>query len=125
MPKRPKLLDRFIVWLVPLGPVEARAMFGGWGMFLDGVMFALMADDAIYLRADDDSRGDFEALGLTPFRPWPEKPMTMPYYPLPEGMLDDVDKLRDWSGRAIAAARRAKAAKGSPKRRPRRQPGDR
>ena len=50
--------------LEPLGPVSARRMFGGYGIFLDGMMFALVADDTLYLKVDDESRSEFAAAGL-------------------------------------------------------------
>ena len=50
--------------LRPLGPVSARRMFGGHGIFLDGVMFGLIADDQLYLKADEENRAAYEAEDL-------------------------------------------------------------
>ena len=50
--------------LEPLGPVSARRMFGGYGIYLDGMMFALVADDILYLKVDGESRSEFTAVGL-------------------------------------------------------------
>ena len=50
--------------LQPLGPVGARRMFGGHGIYLDGVMFALIADDQLYLKVDGGNRAAYEAAGL-------------------------------------------------------------
>lgn len=111
MPERPQILDHLVDLLASLGPVEARFMFGGWGLYLDGLMFALIAADEVYLRSDEASRGDFESRGLGPFKPWPDKPMTMPYHALPPELLDDGDALVAWARRAHAAARRARGAK--------------
>ena len=51
-----------------LGGVEARRMFGGWGVYHRGLMFALVSDDTLYLKADAELAPEFEALGLPPFR---------------------------------------------------------
>jgi len=86
-------------------PVRARAMFGGVGLYAQDVFFALIADDALYVRADEASRPEFESLGMAPFRPFEEHGPVMSYYQLPEEILEDMDQLREWATRAIAGAR--------------------
>jgi DNA transformation protein len=86
-------------------PVRARAMFGGVGLYAGDVFFALIADDVLYFRADDATRGEFEALGMPPFRPFEEHGPVMSYYQLPEEVLEETDALRRWAERAIAGAR--------------------
>jgi len=66
--------------MAPAVGANARPMFGGWGLFDDDRMFALLAGGTLYLKADDGNRADFEERGLARLRPWPDKPMTMPYY---------------------------------------------
>lgn len=117
MPKeRPPVIEQLTGMLMPLGPVDARAMFGGWGLYIDGIMFALVAGNDPYFRADDENRDDYESLGFSCFKPWDDKPATMPYYPLPQDLYDDPDKMLAWAERALAAARRAKAKKPAKKR---------
>jgi DNA transformation protein len=53
--------------LSTIGRVTARRMFGGYGLYCDGTMFALIADDVLYLKADDGNRGELERAGATPF----------------------------------------------------------
>ena len=98
--------------LEPLGPVSARRMFGGYGIYLDGMMFALVADDTLYLKVDDESRSEFEAAGLEPFR-YSKKGKTygMSYHAAPEDALENAELLRDWARRAVDAAMRAARAK--------------
>ena len=92
----------------PLGPVSARRMFGGYGIYLDRMMFALVADDSLYLKVDDDSRGEFEAAGLEPFRYTKKgKSYQMSYHAAPEDALEDAELLRDWARKAVDAAMRA------------------
>lgn len=94
--------------LEPLGPVSARRMFGGYGIYLDRLMFALVADDTLYLKVDDESRGEFEAAGLDPFRYTKKgKSYQMSYHAAPEDALEDAELLRDWARKAVDAAMRA------------------
>jgi len=96
-------------------PVTARAMFGGIGLYSDGLFFALIDGERLYLKVDDVNRPDFEALGLGPFLPFGDPAKPMQYYPMPDDAMDDVAALRDWADGALGAARRAaakKAAKG-------------
>ena len=92
----------------PLGPVSARRMFGGYGIYLERMMFALVAGDSLYLKVDDDSRGEFEAAGLEPFRYTKKgKSYQMSYHAAPEDALEDAELLRDWARKAVDAAMRA------------------
>jgi DNA transformation protein len=91
-----------------VAPVTSRAMFGGVGVYADGLFFALMDDDALYLKVDDSNRGDFEAAGMGPFRPFGDAQPPMRYYELPADLLDDTDRLRPWMEKAVEVARAAR-----------------
>ena len=91
-------------------PVSSRAMFGGVGVYADGLFFALMAGDTLYLKVDDTNRGDFEAVGMGPFRPF-EGEHAMGYYELPADVLEDADALRPWVEKAVDVARRSRKSK--------------
>ncbi len=94
--------------LEALGPVSARPMFGGYGIYLDRVMFALVANDTLYLKVDEESRGEFEAAGLEPFRYTKKgKSYQMSYHAAPEDALEDAELLRDWARKAVDAAMRS------------------
>lgn len=100
--------------LQPLGAVSIRRMFGGAGVFLDGVMFALIIDDVLFFKTDDGNRCDFEAEGLGPFT-YEKKTgqaTVMSYWRAPDRLLDDDEELRQWAGKAIAVARRAQVKSG-------------
>jgi DNA transformation protein and related proteins len=83
-------------------------MFGGVGIYAGEIFFALIADDTLYFKVDDSTRGDFEARGSGPFRPYGEHGETMQYYRLSEELLEDPEELGMWAERAIDVARRAK-----------------
>ncbi|HYG88808.1 MAG TPA: TfoX/Sxy family protein [Azospirillum sp.] len=117
MPSRDAFADMVCDMLSPLGGVRARRMFGGYGVYRDGVMFALIADgETLYFRTDERTRPAYEAQGLAPFKPFADKSMLMPYHRPPDSALDDGDELLSWARPALEAALRASAAK-KPKRR--------
>ena len=92
------------------GPIRARRMFGGYGIYHDGVMFALVADDTLYLKADADTREHFLTRGLDAFKYNKNgKTVTMSYYLAPEEILDDAEMACEWAQQAYAVALRAKA----------------
>ena len=66
--------DGYIVYVMDqlnsLGPVTVRKMFGGAGLYLDGTIFAVVANDALYFKVDDSNRPDYEAAGMGPFNPY-------------------------------------------------------
>ena len=98
--------------LMPLGPVRARAMFGGCGIFLDDLMFALIAWNRLYFKVDDETKARFAAAGGEPFvYQGKQKPVEMSYWALPEETLDDPDALIEWAELALRAARQARAKK--------------
>jgi DNA transformation protein and related proteins len=97
------------------GDVVARKMFGGVGLYCEGVFFGLIARDELYLKVDDTTRGAFEAEGARPFKPYANRPVTMQYYSVPISVLESAPELVRWVARAIAVAARAHA--GPPRRR--------
>jgi len=97
----------------PIGTISARRMFGGYGIYHDGLFIALVLDDALYLKVDDESRAQFEAAGCEPFVYLGQKqPITLSYWSLPESAMDSPQSMRPWAQLAIAAAlRKANAPK--------------
>ena len=91
------------------GPIKPRRMFGGHGIFHEGRMFGLVADDVLYLKADEQNRGEFEAQGLSPFEyDKAGKIMQMSYFQAPDSIYDDPDEATAWARSAFAAALRSK-----------------
>ena len=112
MPSTPAFRDRVLSRLLPFGPVQARPMFGGFGLYLDGMMFALIARDTLYFKADDGNRGDFEQAGTGPFSyQGRSRPIELTYWQVPDEVFGDPPRLADWATKAHRAAHRAKAAK--------------
>jgi DNA transformation protein and related proteins len=107
----------FIVELfAPFGQVTVRRLFGGAGLFAEGLMFGLVFDGAIFLKVDDASIPDFEREGSVPFvytrakSPGRVSRHSLSYWRLPERLYDDPDELVSWAQRALAIAERRKTA---------------
>ena len=95
------------------GPVTVRRMFGGYGIYRDGVMFGLVADEALYLKADDRNRVMFESRGLPRFEYAKQgKTISVSYYLAPGEALEDPGILADWARPAFEAALRGKRTAG-------------
>lgn len=106
--------------LEPFG-ARARRMFGGIGLFRGELMFALIWQEALYLKTDDTNRPSLLAAGSEPFvYHQGRKPVTMSYYQAPDEALDSAEALRPWATAALAAAERAQAAKKRSGKKPRR-----
>lgn len=116
MAKRNEFVDYLLELLAPWGRVSSRAMFGGHGIYRDGIIFGLVIDDAFYLKVDDVNRPDFEAHGLGPFMyrsARREEAVSLGYYACPEEALESPALMRDWADGAFAVALRAAARNGS------------
>jgi DNA transformation protein and related proteins len=104
------VLDQFAHW----GAVTVRRMFGGAGLYREGRMFGLIADDVVYLKVDDLSRANFIKAGSAPFNPYPEqnRATVLSYYELPPEVLENRDLLAQWAQRSfeIQAHPRMRAA---------------
>jgi DNA transformation protein len=109
--------------LAGFGPVTIRNMFSGAGIYADGVMFALVANDVLYLKADETSARAFAAEGMSPFsyRRAGKAPVAMSYWEVPPRLLEEPDELAAWARQAHRIARAANATKTKPSRRSRRR----
>lgn len=91
------------------GPIRTRRMFGGYGVYHQDLMFGLIADDVLYLKADDELAARFQARGLPRFEYDKQgKTMKMSYWRAPEEIYEDPAEARDWARRSFEAARRSR-----------------
>lgn len=119
MPVTPEYRDFVEDMVEPLGHVTTRRMFGGLGVFYRGLMFALIINDVLHFKVDDENRPDFEVQGMEPFsyiRKGKKRSLNS-YWTVPVDVLDDEDEFLIWSRKAADVALRADAVK--PKRRSR------
>lgn len=114
MAARQDEFERFAELLSGIGPVKVRRMFGGAGIFADGVMFALIAGGELYLKVDGEDEARFRAEDLEPFTFTAKgRSVAMSYRRAPARLYDDPDELTEWARRALAAALRSQTRKPS------------
>ncbi|MCP3898152.1 MAG: TfoX/Sxy family protein [Desulfobacteraceae bacterium] len=95
-----------------VGSVRARSMFGGHGIFLEGLMFGLIADSILYLKVDKDTKSEFISRGLEAFTYNKKgKEFRMSYYRAPEEVLEDSDEMDFWANKAYGVALKAASNK--------------
>jgi DNA transformation protein len=110
-----KLTAYLLELLAPLGHVSARPMFGGFGLFHNGMMFGLIAREELFLKVGDTNRATYQAAGEAPFS-YDTKHGTNTigsYWRCPPELLDDAETFQTWARQAIEAA--TVAARGKPK----------
>jgi DNA transformation protein len=107
--KKEKEFVSYVVELMQsIGPVYAKAMFGGHGIYLDGLMFALIADSVLYLKTDTETVDVFKHKGLEAFTYIKKgKECKMSYYQAPEESLEDSEQMNTWASRAYEVALKA------------------
>lgn len=93
--------------MAPFAEITSRRMFGGVGLYADGLFFALIADNVLYFKVDDTNRSDFEGAGMAPFEPFGDGKV-MQYYQVPAEVIEDLAVLQPWMEKAVAIARRKK-----------------
>jgi DNA transformation protein len=117
-----EFIDYVMELLGPFGTVRTRAMFGGYGVYLDGLMFAIVSEDTLYLKADEMNRVEFEHAGCERFG-YARKGSrtTLNFFRAPDDAMDSPGQMLPWARTAYAAALRTNAkklaaAKGVPQR---------
>jgi DNA transformation protein len=111
-----KMSDDFVDYVIellgPFGTVAARRMFGGHGVYLDGLMFAIVSEDALYLKADEMNRIEFEQAGCEPLSYARKgKRATLGFFRAPGDAMESPELMLPWARTAYAAALRTNAKK--------------
>lgn len=91
------------------GSIQTRKMFGSYGIFHQGLMFALISDEQLYLKVDNQSKQLFTELDLSPFTYIKQnKPVQLSYFAAPETVFEDEQEALYWANQAFQAALRQK-----------------
>jgi DNA transformation protein len=106
----------FIIYVIEqlmyVANVTSRRMFGGVGLYADGLFFGLIAEDTLYFKVDDSNRSDYERRGSKPFCPFPDKSeFSMSYFDLPADVLEDAEELACWARKSVMVASAAASRK--------------
>jgi DNA transformation protein and related proteins len=86
--------------LQELDGVEARRMFGGFGLYQDELFFGILHKGRLYFKIDDSTVGEYRRHKMKPFRPNPKQTLTS-YFQVPVDVIEDRDQLRVWAMNAI------------------------
>lgn len=110
---RKQAFANYVVELMAgFAPVQAKPMFGGFGVYRDGLMFALIADERLYFKVDDASQARFEARGLGPFTyEFKGKVGHLRYYEGPPEVYDEPEHMAQWARQGYECALRQQQAK--------------
>ena len=111
--KRSEFVEHVVEMLRGFGAVNAKSMFGGWGLYHQDRFFALVAEDTLYFKVDDENRADFEAEGQGPFvfTAKSGERTAMSYHRPPDEALESPEVMARWARLGYAAALRAAAKK--------------
>ncbi|MGJ4931460.1 TfoX/Sxy family protein [Bradyrhizobium sp. HKCCYLS2038] len=101
------LRDQFI----PLGAIATRRMFGKTGVFIDGAMLGVVADNTLYFRVDDDNRSMFAEAQQHPPLSYIKNgiKIDLAFWRAPDRLFDDPEEFIRWARAALAAALRVAA----------------
>jgi DNA transformation protein and related proteins len=88
-----------------LGFATVKKMFGGAGIYYDGLIFGILADDILYFKVDDSNKSDYIMARMKPFKPFDDKPMLMPYYEVPVDILGNREQLAVWAMKSLLVYR--------------------
>ena len=109
--------------LASIGPCKAKRMFGGWGISVDSLTFAIIADlgnsKRLWLKTDEQTLGRFQAEGCPRFVYQAKgRDMALHYHAAPEAAMESPALMRDWAQLAWHTALAAQA-RPQPKKKPR------
>ena len=112
--------------LAPLGRITMRRMFGKTGVFCDGLMLAMVRDNTLYFRVDDDNRAAFKEAESSPPLNYEKQGglIDLAFWRAPDRLFDEPDELVSWARAALGAALRVatKRRQTTPRRRSRSPP---
>ena len=105
MARKDEYVEYLLECLQSTGAVRAKSMFGGYGIYMDDLMFALVADDVLYFKTGDNNRVDFTERNLKPFcYERAGKQIKMSYHEAPADVFDDEALMSLWANKAIESA---------------------
>lgn len=92
------ILDQLSKW----GDVSTRRMFGGAGLYRDGKMFGLIANDVVYLKVDETNRDKFISRGSSPLQPFPNRPTSLSFFEVPDDIVESPEELIEWAEESLS-----------------------
>ena len=97
----PEYLNFVMEKMSPVGDIKSRAMFGGYGIFHEGLMFALISEDILYFKVNESNRDMYQKAHSKPF------PHGISYWEVPTDVLEENARLHEWAKISMEIAREA------------------
>lgn len=107
-----ELRDHVVDLLSSFGEITTRSMFGGCGIYRDGIIYGIIVESDLYLKGDGETEGFYRSEGSVPFTyDHNGKQVAMSYWRVPAELLDRSEALAPWAVAAWGAALRGKAGR--------------
>jgi DNA transformation protein and related proteins len=120
MAVQPSYLEYVLEQLAGLPALRPNRMFGGIGLYSDGIFFGLIDDDTLFFKTGESNVASYRERNMPRFMPFPDRPdAALGYHQVPADVIEDADALREWARRSVAVALAVQAAKAKSARRPR------
>jgi DNA transformation protein len=101
MNKKDESFKDFILdQLQELNDVEARRMFGGYGLYQDETFFGIIHKERLYFKVAETTVGEYRKRRMKPFRPNAKQTLKS-YYQVPVEIVENADQLAEWAQRTI------------------------
>ncbi len=102
--------------LAGVGSLRSNRMFGGVGLYSDGLFFGLIDDDTLFFKTDDSNIEPYRARRMPRFMPFPDRPeAVLGYHQVPADVIEDAESLGEWARKSVAVALASRARKAAPK----------
>ena len=112
MSVQPQYLDYILEQLAALPALRSNRMFGGVGLYSDGLFFGLIDDDTLFFKTGESNSEEYRSRNMPRFMPFPERPeAVLGYHQVPADIIEDAELLVSWARKAMAVALTRKVAK--------------
>ena len=97
--------DYVLDQLRDLDDVDARRMFGSYGLYRDEIFFGIVHKGKLYFKTDESTVGEYRKRKMKPFRPNVRQTIRS-YYEVPADVIEDSEEVREWAQGAVLAQRK-------------------
>ena len=119
MAVQPSYLEYVLEQLAALPALRSNRMFGGIGLYSDGVFFGLIDDDTLFFKTNDSNIAPYRERNMPRFMPFPDRPdAVLGYHQVPADVIEDAETLVTWARSSVAVAVARQAAKAKSRRKP-------
>jgi DNA transformation protein len=119
MAVQPQYLEYVLEQLATLPALRSNRMFGGIGLYSDGIFFGLIDDDTLFFKTDESNIAPYRERSMPRFMPFPDRPeAVLGYHQVPADVIEESETLVEWARRSVQVGLAAQAAKAKSRRKP-------